>query len=61
MTREEAAEALKALLWELPYELSHDDPDVKPINRHFSVIKGASGRKVHRALWDLQKYFEIKE
>ncbi len=62
MAHDSAIDALKALLWELPAEFSHDDPAEFPIERHeFRVIKNSNCKKVHRALWELQQYFGLQE
>ena len=56
-SEQEAQEALKALLWELPAEFG-SDPDRVKTRESFHVIKGTNVRKVHKALWTLQRYFE---
>lgn len=56
-----ADRALRDLLWELPAEFSRD-PDETPHTRHqFMVIKQSNVRKVHEALWELQKYIQGKD
>lgn len=57
--REEAAEALKSLLWELPAEFSTDpdEEDSSETREFFTVVKRSNVRKIHRALWTLQEYF----
>lgn len=60
MTHNDAVEALKALLWELPYEFSVD-PEITPTRSQFKVIKASNVRKIHKALWELQVYFGMVE
>lgn len=62
MAHDKAEEALKALLWELPYEFSNIAPDDLPVSRsQFKVIKSTNVRKVHESLWNLQVYFGLQE
>jgi len=56
-SEQEAREALEALLWELPYEFG-TDPDNDWTPDQFRVIMRKNVRKVHKALWTLQRYFE---
>lgn len=56
-----AVEALKALLWELPAEFSQPPGEVSDSRDNFMVIKKSNVRKVHRALWELQEYFDINQ
>lgn len=57
MTPQDAVEALKALLWELPAEFGTDPEECVWARSEFSVLKKSNVRKVHEALWDLQQYF----
>lgn len=64
MAHDKAVEALKALLWELPAEFSHVNPfeqDISERRNGFRVIGRHNVGKVHRALWELQEYFGMKE
>ena len=59
VTRATARDALRALLWELPSEFAHADPDRYEPLPQFSVIKKSNVRKVHRALYTLRRYFGV--
>ena len=59
MDKEEAREALKALLWELPAEFDSPRDRSQGSRQQFSVVKKSSVRRVHDALWTLQEYFEL--
>ena len=57
-----AEQAMKALLAELPAEFSLDDPAELPCAREsFKVIKNRNVRAVHEALWELQEYLGMVE
>lgn len=60
MAHDNATDALRALLWELPAEFC-DDPAITPTRSEFRVIKASNVRKVHEALWELQEYFGLVE
>lgn len=61
MRHDNAEEALKTLLLELPYEFSHVHPESAEHRRQFQVIKRSNVRRVHEALWELQQYFGLQE
>lgn len=62
MANDKAEDALRALLAELPYEFSADDPEFLPCQRRsFQVVKPSNVRRVHEALWELQIYFGLQE
>lgn len=56
VSRAEAQEALKNLMWEFPAEFS--EPLVSDSREGFRVIKKSNVRNVHRALLVLQEYLE---
>ena len=56
-----ARRALTDALWELPAEFSREHPDESEPRYQFMVIKKSNVRKVHRALWELQQYFDLQD
>jgi hypothetical protein len=64
MAHDNAVDALKALLWELPAEFSRENPSDMPIDERreeFYVVGRHNIGKVHFALWELQEYFGLTE
>lgn len=60
MDRENALQALKDLLAELPAEFSYSVPGAHESRFSFRVTKKRNVRRVHQALWSLQCYFGLQ-
>lgn len=61
VAREEAKQALRDLLLELPYELGSAPETVLWPRNRIEVIKERNVRTVHKALWVLQNYFGLED
>jgi hypothetical protein len=59
MLENDAKDALRRLLNELPMEFSMYEPGEGYTRDSFSVIKRRNVLTVHQALWDLQQYFGV--
>lgn len=57
-TKQEAYDALKKVLWELPAEFSQGDPNPFEAREHFTVLKRTNVLKVWQGLDVLLEYFK---